>query len=218
MTHLFVRGAALALGVAVVVCCAILGIAATPHFGASAPAAALLTSFVPTSQHVFGKQRLRVLVVGLDYDYDSSDQETSAHSRSDIIMALHLDFARRRIFELSVPRDMVATLPDGRTAKINEAQSEGGIAESESVVSHWLGSPAFDRYVVLRIDTMKDLIDALGGITVNVKNSDALKHAGPNGPVDYDDTWGHLHVHLKPGVQHLTGTEERSHMSAKATW
>ena len=172
----------------------------------------------PDPRTVFGKDVVRVLVVGLDYDYDDKDQETSAHSRSDMIMAVALDLRRRRIDELSVPRDMVATMPDGRQAKINEAQSEGGIAESQTVVANWLGIPPFDRYVVLRIDTMKDLIDALGGVDLTVENSDALKHTGPNGPLDYDDSWGHLHVHLKPGFQHLDGTQAVGYARFRHDW
>ena len=172
----------------------------------------------PDPTHLFGKDRIRVLVAGLDYDYDGLDQETSKHSRTDIIMAVSLDFAHHRIEELSVPRDMVATMPDGRQAKINEAQSEGGITESQNVVAHWLGIPGFDRYVVLRIDTTKDLIDALGGVEVNVENSNALTHSGPNGPVDYDDSWGHLHVHLKPGLQHLSGAQAVGYARFRHDW
>jgi polyisoprenyl-teichoic acid--peptidoglycan teichoic acid transferase len=172
----------------------------------------------PNPIQLFGKDHVRVLVAGLDYDYDDKDQETSKHSRTDIIMAVRLDFARHRIDELSVPRDMVAVMPSGQRAKINEAQSEGGIAESQSVVAHWLGIPNFDRYVVLRIDTTKDLIDALGGIDVDVENSDALTHSGPNGPIDYDDSWGHLHVHLKPGKQHLTGAQAVGYARFRHDW
>jgi polyisoprenyl-teichoic acid--peptidoglycan teichoic acid transferase len=62
------------------------------------------------------------------------------------------------------------------------------------------------------------LIDALGGIDVNVENSDALTRSGPNGPVDYDDSWGHLHVHLKPGRQHLTGTQAVGYARFRHDW
>jgi LCP family protein required for cell wall assembly len=174
--------------------------------------------FVPDPTQVFGRNHLRVLVVGLDYDYDPNDQETSAHSRSDIIMAVNLDFLNHRIFALSVPRDMVATLPDGTQAKINQAQSDGGVTESQSVVSQWLGIPNFDRYVVLRIDTMKDLINAVGGVNVNVENSDALQGSGANGPIDYDDSWGHLHVHLTPGLQHLNGDQAVGYARFRHDW
>jgi LCP family protein required for cell wall assembly len=211
------RRAALALFAAFGIGVVVVAVIATQQFHLSA-ARAFGQLLAGDPARVFGKDGLRVLVVGLDYDYDERDQETSAHSRSDIIMAVNLDFTNRRIFDLSVPRDMVATLPNGRVAKINEAQSDGGIRESEDVVSRWLGVPAFDRYVILRIDTMKDLIDALGGVEVDVKNSDALMHAGPNGPVDYDDSWGHLHVHLRPGMQHLDGGQAVGYARFRHDW
>lgn len=175
---------------------------------------------VPEPGVLFGKSAVRVLVVGLDYDYDAKDQETSARSRSDIIMAVNLDFAKNHVYELSVPRDMVATLPDGREAKINQAQSDGGISESQHVVAQWLGIPGFDRYVVLRIDTMKDLIDAVGGVDVPVKTSDCLRYdtGCSGGSIDYDDSWGHLHVHLREGMHHLDGNAAVSYARFRHDW
>jgi polyisoprenyl-teichoic acid--peptidoglycan teichoic acid transferase len=198
-----------------------IGLSATV-WRASAPVTtavnAVERAIVPAPEQVFGKDQLRVLVVGLDYDYDRLDQETSKSSRSDIIMALNLDFKNHRLNELSIPRDMVATLPNGQKAKINQAQSDGGIAESKAVIADWLGIQPFDRYVVMRIDTSKDVINAIGGIDVNVQNSDALKHTGPNGPLNYDDNWGHLHVHLKPGQQHLDGEHAVGYARFRHDW
>jgi len=179
---------------------------------------AVESAFVPEPQKLFGKDRLSVLVIGLDYDYDKLDQETSKSSRSDVIMALNVDFKQHRISELSIPRDMVATLPNGQRAKINQAQSDGGIKESRAVIADWLGIPPFDRYVVMRIDTSKDVINAIGGIDVDVKNSDALKGTGPNGPLNYDDNWGHLHIHLKPGFQHLDGEHAVGYARFRHDW
>lgn len=177
-----------------------------------------LDAVIPDPVALFGRSNLRVLVVGLDYDYDRMDQETSLHSRSDLIMAINLDLVHHRVFALSVPRDMVAVLPSGVRAKINQAQSDGGIVESQAVVAQWLGVPRFDRYVVLRIDTTKDLIDALGGVDVDVENSSALRHLGRNGPVNYDDNWGHLHVHLQPGLQHLSGAQAIGYARFRHDW
>ena len=174
--------------------------------------------FVPEPAKLFGKDHLSVLLVGLDYDYDKLDQPTSKASRSDVIMALNLDFKNHRVNVLSVPRDMVATLPNGQKAKINQAQSDGGIKESKAVIADWLGIPPFDRYVVMRINTSKDVINAVGGIDVNVQNSDALKGVGRNGPLDYDDTWGHLRVHLKPGLQHLDGEHAVGYARFRHDW
>lgn len=174
--------------------------------------------FVPEPATLFGKDHLSVLLIGLDYDYDKLDQETSKSSRSDVIMALDIDFKNHRVNELSVPRDMVATLPNGQKAKINQAQSDGGIKESKTVIADWLGIPPFDRYVVMRIDTSKDVVNAIGGIDVSVKNSDALKGTGRNGPIDYDDSWGHLHIHLKPGLQHLNGERAVGYARFRHDW
>jgi LCP family protein required for cell wall assembly len=174
--------------------------------------------FVPEPAKLFGKDHLSVLVIGLDYDYDKLDLPTSKAARSDVIMALNLDFKNHRVNELSVPRDMVATMPSGQKAKINQAQSDGGIKESKAVIADWLGIPGFDRYVVMRINTSKDVINAIGGIDLVVKNSAALKGSGANGPLDYDDTWGHLSVHLKPGLQHLDGEHAVGYARFRHDW
>jgi LCP family protein required for cell wall assembly len=181
-------------------------------------AQAVETFFVPDPQKLFGKDHVRILLVGLDYDYDDKDQESSKQSRSDIIMAIDLNLREHRVAELSIPRDMAATMPDGSQAKINAAQSFGGIRESQTVVANWLGIPAFDRYVVLRIDTAKDLVNAIGGVDIAVKNSAALMGSGPNGPIDYDDHWGHLSIHFKPGPQHLDGENAVAYARFRHDW
>jgi LCP family protein required for cell wall assembly len=181
-------------------------------------AQAVTTFFVPDPRKLYGKDDVRILLVGLDYDYDDKDQESSKAARSDIIMAVDLNLRDHRVAELSVPRDMIATMPDGSQAKINAAQQFGGIRESKSVVANWLGIPGFDRYVVLRIDTAKDLVNAIGGVDVDVQNADALKKTGPNGPIDYDDHWGHLAIHLKPGRQHLNGENAVAYARFRHDW
>jgi LCP family protein required for cell wall assembly len=199
----------------------VVGVGSLAHFKHQSPVQVLVQPvipFIPSPEQTFGKDHLLVLVVGLDYDYDQSDNETSKTSRSDMIKAINLDFATNKAYVLSVPRDMDVTLPDGQEARINQAQSEGGVRESQDVVARWLGIPGFDRYVLLRIDTMRDLIDALGGVDVAVKNSDALEGKGPNGPVDYDDSWGHLHVHLQPGIQHLNGEKAVGYARFRHDW
>ncbi len=200
--------------------CALIGFGTYSLITHRSPLEIVEQATVPDPQTLFGKSQVLVLVEGLDYDYNQLDEETSAHSRSDIIMAIRLDLTHHRIYELSVPRDMVATLPNGEQAKINEAQSEGGPAEAQAVVAKWLGIPGFDRYVILRIDTMKDLIDAIGGVDVNVKTSDCLMyHTGcSGGTIDYDDTWGHLHVHFKEGLQHLDGPHAVGYARFRHDW
>ncbi|HEY6325075.1 MAG TPA: LCP family protein [Candidatus Cybelea sp.] len=184
------------------------------------PVTAIAAIFVTAPQQVFGKNNLVVLVEGLDYDYTDKDEEFSTNSRSDVIWAVNLDFANKRIYELSVPRDMIATLPNGTQAKINQAQSDGGVKEAKSVIAQWLGIPGFDRYAVLRIDATKEFVDAIGGVNVYVKSSNCLRYKTncTGDTLDYDDTWGHLHIHLKEGLQHLNGERAVAYMRFRHDW
>jgi LCP family protein required for cell wall assembly len=163
-------------------------------------------------QVVFGKDRLAVLLLGIDYNYDAKDQPSSASARSDTIMALSLTFPSPQapngsVAVLSIPRDTGAVLPSGREDKINAAYALGGptpageARSSEKAVADFLGLPGFDRYVTLRINATKDLVDALGGIDVV-----------PDETMDYDDSWGHLHIHFKGGRRyHMNGEQAVSY-------
>ncbi len=53
-----------------------------------------------------------------------------------------------------------------------------------------------DKYVALDFDGFEQAIDHLDGVDLTVDKK-----------MDYDDNWGHLHIHLKPGFQHLDGRQ-----------
>jgi len=74
--------------------------------------------------------------------------------------------------------------------------------------------------VILRIDAAKDMISAIGGIDVVVKSSDCLRYkTGCTGQtIDYDDSWGHLHIHFKQGLQHLDGPQAVAYMRFRHDW
>jgi LCP family protein required for cell wall assembly len=169
------------------------------------PVTGVVTYFVPAPQDVFGKNRIFVLLMGLDYDYDRLDMPTSKDSRTDKIEAFALDFPSRVVKSVAVPRDMAATV-GGHTDKINAAFHYGGWRGTDAAVGKLLSMPqnergsAFDRYVVLRINASKDVINAIGGLDVQV--TDAM---------DYDDNWGHLHIHFKPGLVHMDGEQAVSY-------
>ncbi|MDQ6929736.1 MAG: LCP family protein [Candidatus Eremiobacteraeota bacterium] len=188
----------IALGIAAVI--AIAGVFATSLLKHESPMQVLTQSVAPDPQTLFGKDRILVLMVGRDYDYNDKDEETSKNSRSDVIMVFSLDFVHHLINEVSVPRDMDVIL-NGHDQKINQAMSDGGIPQAESVIAKFLGTPPFDRWIALRINSSKSFVDAVGGIEVPVKEN-----------MDYDDTWGHLHIHFKAGkTYHMNGEQAVSY-------
>ena len=127
----------------------------------------------PPQQH-FHKDRIALLLMGIDYNYDDKDQEFSTNARTDTIMAVSLNFPTPEnphgsIGLLSVPRDTDYVFPSGREDKINAAYTGGSNPVtaahlSEKAVSRFLGLPGFDRFITLRIDAAKEVVDAIGGI------------------------------------------------------
>jgi LCP family protein required for cell wall assembly len=167
---------------------------------------------IESPQSHFHKDRVALLLMGIDYDYNAQDEEYSSDARADTIKAVSLDLPTPEnptgsISMLSVPRDTDVVLPSGRENKINSAyggfngNSAAAAHNEERVVAKFLGLPGFDRYLTLRINATKELIDAIGGIDVV-----------PDETMNYDDNWGHLHIHFIGGKKyHMNGTQAVSY-------
>ena len=156
----------------------------------------------PLLQHqsvsdVFPNQpALNLMIIGRDRDYDDrTDQVLKSRARSDMLMVAHVDFIKNSISLVSIPRDTRAHIPGHGTTKINAAHQIGGPALSEKVVQDTFGIPS-DKYLALDFEGFEQAIDTLGGVDLVVDKK-----------MDYDDNWGHLHIHLKPGFQHLNGQQ-----------
>ncbi len=168
--------------------------------------------FIESPQMHFSKDRIAVLLMGIDYNYDSKDQETSANARADTLKAVSLNLPTEKnplgsIAMLSVPRDMDAVMTNGRENKINAAYGgfdynyAAAAHNQEKVVARFLGVPKFDRFLTLRINATKELVDAIGGIDVV-----------PDETMNYDDTWGHLHIHfIGKKKYHMNGEQAVSY-------
>jgi LCP family protein required for cell wall assembly len=154
------------------------------------------TPFAPNLTEVFGKQKLRVLVLGLDDNWTENDVVYTSLTRSDTNIGVNIDLATKNISVLSIPRDLWVQIPKVGHGKLNEAIAIGGPERTEATLVQNFGMPAFDYYLVLKIDATKNIVDAIGGLDVNVEKT-----------MDYDDNWGHLHIHLKKGYQHLNGEQ-----------
>jgi LCP family protein required for cell wall assembly len=87
--------------------------------------------------------------------------------RSDSLLLLHIDPGTHRVSYLSIPRDLRVEIPGYGTSKINAASQVGGPALTLATVKELTGLP-IDHVVVVNFDGFKDLIDAVGGIEVNV--------------------------------------------------
>lgn len=163
------------------------------------------TDFSPTKifekeaagARVFGaNERMNILVLGLDYNYDDKGMHYTKGARSDTMMVVSLSRKGDLLNVVSIPRDTQVFLGDDYGSdKINAAYSYGGVEQAKKVVSNFLGVP-IHHHLVVKVSGAKSIIDALGGLTIDVEKD-----------LDYDDNWGNLHIHLKKGRQVLNGEQ-----------
>jgi polyisoprenyl-teichoic acid--peptidoglycan teichoic acid transferase len=150
----------------------------------------------PDLRSVFGKDKLRVLVLGIDDNWTDSDELYTAQTRSDTNIAVAVDLLTKNVSVVSIPRDLWVDIPKDGYGKLNEAYADAGPQRTEATLVQNFGMPAFDYYVVLNINATKSIVDAIGGVDIDVEKD-----------MDYDDSWGQLHIHLKKGMQHLDGDQ-----------
>ena len=122
--------------------------------------------------------------------------------RSDSLLLLHLDPGTHRVSYLSIPRDLRVEIPGYGTAKINAASQVGGPALTLATVKALTGLPV-DHVVVVNFDGFKELIDAVGGIDVNVPKAIlSNKFDCPYKPARCASWKG---WRFEKGVQHMDG-------------
>ena len=147
-------------------------------------------------------QPTTVLLLGTDVVYTDLGRHSNKKidqnaftGRSDTIMVCRLDPVRDTLSILSIPRDTEVPIPDNGTQKINAANAIGGPNLAVRTVSNFLQIP-IDHYVVLNVHGLVDLVNELGGITVDVPQK-----------MKYMDWTAKLKIDLEPGPHTLTGNQ-----------
>jgi LCP family protein required for cell wall assembly len=141
-----------------------------------------------------GNGRVNVLVLG------EGDPGHDGAGLTDTIMVLSIDTATKRVAQISVPRDLRVNIPGYGYNKINTANADGGVPLAEQTVSNTLGIP-INYYVLTNFSGLKNLVDAVGGIDVNVKD----ELVDPEYPCDYDQ-YKVCGLDIETGEQHMNGT------------
>lgn len=141
-----------------------------------------------------GEDKLTIVCMGIDDSWTDSDVVYTSQSRTDTLFVMTLDLTKKTATMLSIPRDTYVPIAGTHiTTKINAAYATGGPDRTVATVNQFLGTSA-THYLVLNIDATKKMVDALGGVDVDVEH-----------PMHYHDKWGHLSIDLQPGEQHLNG-------------
>ncbi len=102
---------------------------------------------------------------------------------------LYVDVHGDAISVIAVPRDLLVADQRRINTIYQRSGAEGLLKQVETV----LGVP-IDYYVIVKLDVFQNLVDALGGVEVDVPYN-----------MDYDDNVGKLHIHFKAGPQQMDG-------------
>jgi len=106
------------------------------------------------------KQPFSVLLLGVD-------QRKGDRGRSDTMIVLSINPKLNSVKMLSIPRDTrTEIVGKGTEDKINHAYAFGGEEMAMNTVEHFLDIP-IDYFVRVNMEGFKDIVDAVGGITVN---------------------------------------------------
>ncbi len=124
-------------------------------------------------------------------------------SRTDTIIAMTVNPEEESVKMVSIPRDTLVTLPNGQMEKINAAYATGvpntphsNALNAMEAVGDFLNIP-IQFYATMDFDGLVELVDAVGGITVNADFAFS--------ETDYVNSGEK--VYIEEGIQTLDGAE-----------
>ena len=145
--------------------------------------------------------KINVLLLGVD----------ESGLRSDTVMVASYDANAAKVNLLSIPRDTKVRIVNRKiTRKINEVhalsskKNSGQIVGAEAmaeVVTQLTGIP-INYYAEFSFASIDNLFDILGPVEFDVPDVE-----GGGRGMNYDDPVQNLHIHLKPGLQELSGNQ-----------
>ena len=130
-----------------------------------------------------------VMILGVDRRADDV-------GRSDTLMVTAVDVDQQKAALLSIPRDTRVAIEGHGFDKVNHAYAYGGHNLTQQTVEQLLDVP-IDHYILVDIKAFERVIDAIGGVDINVEKR-----------MHYEDPWdddGGLIIDLYPGKQHMDG-------------
>lgn len=127
-----------------------------------------------------------IVVMGCDIRKDDV-------GRSDTLFVVMLDKSKKNAALLSVPRDTRVKIKGHGWDKINAAFAYGGQKLTRETVQDFLGIK-INNYVVVDFQGFKGLVDAVGGVDINVEKR-----------MYYYDPYDGFEIDLRPGMQHMDG-------------
>ena len=161
-------------------------------------------TYVPPSSLTLGDDRINALLLGTD-----RRAGTGWGYRTDAILVVTVDPTAKTAGILSIPRDLQVTIPDIGEDRINTVNVYGylqhypgeGPALLKQTIEDSFGI-SIDYYIMVDYDGFKQIVDALGGLDVDVP---ITLHDTEYPDPKPDDPHAYKTVQFEPGWQHMDG-------------
>lgn len=115
------------------------------------------------------KDPISILILGVD-------EREGDRGRSDTIIVMTVNPTSKSMQMISIPRDTrTQIIGRGFDDKINHAYAFGGVEMAMDTVENFLDIP-IDYFIKVNMEGFKDIVDAVGGVTVN--NGFAFNYSG----------------------------------------
>ena len=144
-----------------------------------------------------------ILVIGSDH---STHPTRRGNQLADTIMLIRTDPDHQRMSYLSIPRDLEVDVPGYGHEKINSSLPLGGPSLAIRTVREAFGFE-INHIILLDMTSFKQVIDALGGIDVDVRTPAVTKHECPYRSAAKCQRWGGWR--FGRGLQHMDGKRAR---------
>lgn len=140
-----------------------------------------------TDQYTLLKEqgRFNILVMGED--------NVEGSRRSDTVLFVTIDINDNNMRVIALPRDTRVEIPQHGHQKLNHAYAYGGPDLTKTTVERYFNQPIL-YYLVVDFDSFPPLIDALGGVEIEVQKR-----------MKYVDRAGGLDIDIQPGLQRMDG-------------
>jgi LCP family protein required for cell wall assembly len=139
----------------------------------------------------------RVVLLVLGSDARPDELRRGEGGRTDTLLTVVADRGLGGVGLVSIPRDLWVEIPGHGEERINAAYTFGGAKTAERVVGDLLGVRV-DRYLLIGLQGVRDVVDAAGGVDIVVE-----------APIHDDtyptDDYGTMVLDIPAGRQHMDG-------------
>ncbi|GAB2021229.1 LCP family protein [Pseudolactococcus yaeyamensis] len=159
-----------------------------------------LSSSKKSDEIIKATQPLTILLMGVDTGDSTRADLWSGQSDTMIVMTINPQTSTTTM--VSLERDMLTSIIDKdgdvvENSKLNAAYADGGAVTAVSTIQQQIGLD-IDKYAMINMNGLKDLVDAVGGIEVDNQLGEtiSIEETEP----DYTAT-------VEPGKQHIDGDQ-----------